>query len=102
MVVMGMVGTQFLLGLDRCGRRIVEECEILRGRSDWKTSSCPPLVEYTDLAGVWERVVGARSPDFFCNAGFRCGALVVGARRAPEVEILKMIRPFSPNLRDVS
>jgi hypothetical protein len=102
MIVEDMVGKQCLLELGMCGRRKEAVFLSLLCQNRVKTSGYLPLVVYIDLAEVLEMVVCAQPLDSSCIAEcFEAGALV-GFPRESEVVMLKMILPFSRDLRDVS
>jgi hypothetical protein len=102
MVVEDMVGRRCLLELGMCGRRKEGVFLSLLCQNRVRTSGCPPLVVYIDLAEVLEMAVCARPLDSSCTAEcFEVGGLV-GVPHESEVVMLKMILPFSRDLQDVS
>lgn len=102
-MIVSRVGRRCLLGLGMCGMRKEEVFGILLAHSHARISSRLPSVECTGSVTFLVMAVGAQFPGFSCTAACsHCRGLVAGALRAFEEVMLKMSRPFSRDLQDVS
>ena len=100
-VIACTAGRRSLLERGIGGMRKEEVFLILRAQNRGKTSGHFPLVVCTGSAEVWEMVVCVQLLGSSCTVG--CSpALGAGFLRAAEVEMPRMILPFSRDLQDVS